>query len=544
MSANNPLSSGAKTDWGKCCLCQTDTKEELKSPPTRHQCSSDGYSMLAKNIPQFQAINLLPIKLEPSRLDDGGGIEDTLRRNSAKYHQTCRLMFNNSNLFSQLFKSCQARECDLSEFFRHENQSFPAALSDTGNLYPGKKSDLVGILEDIITLPDSQPECDVIIIDGAALVHSLSPKTSNTFEEYAVCDVVPKIQSYSSKYERTDIVFDVYKTSSLKAETRSKRGNGSRHRVTDKTELPPSWSSFLRDSDNKTELFEYLADKIVSMCPDKVVVVTKGDQALSNKPINFDGLYPCNHEEADSRIFTHAVHAAKQRTKSVLIKACDTDILVIAVGVFASLRDVGLQMLWIEFGHGQSTRWFPIHDLAMNLGQEKCSGMLFFHAFTGCDVVSAFRGKGKTTAWQTWAVCPEVSPVFSKLSQYPPTIEDADLGILEKFVVTMYDKHSNTTKVDEARLHLFARKQRPYDSIPPTSASLVQHVRRSAFQAACIWGQSTLCTMQSESPGNWGWQTKGEAWEVLWSTLPPIAQSCQQLTKCRCRGECRGPCKC
>lgn len=455
-----------------------------------------------------------------------------------------QVLKSDCNLFSQLFISCQARECDLSEFFRHENQSFPAALSDTGNLYPGKKSDLVGILENTIALLDSQPECDVIIIDGAALVHSLSPKTSKTFEEYAVRDVVPKIRSYSSKYERTDIVFDVYKTSSLKAETRSKRGKGRRRRVADKTKLPPIWSSFLRDSDNKTELFEYLADRIVSMCPDNVVVVTKGEKVLSNKSINFEGLQPCNHEEADSRIFTHVVHAAKQKTKSVLIKACDTDILVIAVGVFASLQNVGLEKLWLEFGQGQCIRWFPIHDLAVNLGQEKCSGMLFFHAFTGCDVVSAFRGRGKTTAWQTWAVCPEVGPVFSKLSQYPPTIEDVDLNILEKFVVTMYDKHSNTTKVDEARLHLFARNQRPYDSIPPTSASLVQHIRRSAFQAACIWGQSTECTMQPESPGNWGWQKKGEAWEVVWSTLPPIAQSCQQLTKCCCTGECQGRCKC
>ena len=85
-----------------------------------------------------------------------------------------QVLKNDCNLFSQFFISCQARECDLSEFFRHENQSFPAALSDTGNLYPGKKSDLVGILEDAIALPDSRPECDVIIIDGAALVHSLS----------------------------------------------------------------------------------------------------------------------------------------------------------------------------------------------------------------------------------------------------------------------------------------------------------------------------------------------------------------------------------
>lgn len=87
-----------KVKLTKCCLCQTDTKEGLKSPPTRYELSSDTYSMIAKNIPNFHAINLLPIRLDPSRLDDGGDIEDTLRKNSAKYHQTCRQMFNNCKL--------------------------------------------------------------------------------------------------------------------------------------------------------------------------------------------------------------------------------------------------------------------------------------------------------------------------------------------------------------------------------------------------------------------------------------------------------------
>ncbi|KAJ8386023.1 hypothetical protein AAFF_G00178440 [Aldrovandia affinis] len=40
----------------------------------------------------------MPIVLDPARLDDGGGIEETLRRNKAQYHQSCRLMFNNTKL--------------------------------------------------------------------------------------------------------------------------------------------------------------------------------------------------------------------------------------------------------------------------------------------------------------------------------------------------------------------------------------------------------------------------------------------------------------
>ena len=40
----------------------------------------------------------MPIGLDPVRLEDGDGIEETLRRNKAQYHQSCRLMFNNTKL--------------------------------------------------------------------------------------------------------------------------------------------------------------------------------------------------------------------------------------------------------------------------------------------------------------------------------------------------------------------------------------------------------------------------------------------------------------
>ena len=65
------------------------------------------------------------------------------------------------------------------------------------------------------------------------------------------------------------------------------------------------------------------------------------------------------------------------------------------------------------------------------LGPEKTNEMLFFHTFSGCDVVSVFNGKGKKTR----NVCsPETLNVFTKLSQQPSTIEDEDLRTLERFV--------------------------------------------------------------------------------------------------------------
>ena len=119
--------------------------------------------------------------------------------------------------------------------------------------------------------------------------------------------------------------------------------------------------------------------------------------------------------------------------------------------------------MWVAFGQGQSLRWINVHDLFHYVGQEKVKGMLFFHAFTGCDTVSAYRNKGKKNAWQTWDIklCPKATPVFSKLGVYPPIVEDGDLEILEKFVILMYDRSSTAANVDEARLDMFTRKQMP-----------------------------------------------------------------------------------
>ena len=99
MADANPILAKRQTDWTRCCLCQKDKKNEaLTSPPTHHVPEHDGYTMLATNIPLFNEISALPLILDPARLNEGGGIEATLRRNEAKYHMSCRLLFNNTKL--------------------------------------------------------------------------------------------------------------------------------------------------------------------------------------------------------------------------------------------------------------------------------------------------------------------------------------------------------------------------------------------------------------------------------------------------------------
>ena len=57
----------------------------------------------------------------------------------------------------------------------------------------------------------------------------------------------------------------------------------------------------------------------------------------------------------------------------------------------------------IAFGQGASARCILAHEVLPAIGPNKVSGIMFFHAFTGCDVVSGFRGNGKKSAWLKWS---------------------------------------------------------------------------------------------------------------------------------------------
>ena len=180
-------------------------------------------------------------------------------------------------LFSRLFISCQVRQCDLQDFFTHENQAAPASVSDNGKLHASQRSQLTEILQSRVTLPEREPEGDTIITDGSALINAIPPWSSKSFDDYAKENIVPKVESYAAKYKCMDIVFDVYKKVSLKSETRTKRGRGIRRKVTGTTKAPQNWRSFLRDYSNKTELFNFLAVKMCDADTTSTVIVTRGD---------------------------------------------------------------------------------------------------------------------------------------------------------------------------------------------------------------------------------------------------------------------------
>ena len=102
QDGSEPSSSGEtdnnSTNLKLCCLCQKSRKEKLLTPSnvTRTDQNGSGYKKLSQNLRKF---NRLGIKTEElDRLDDGRGLEETLKANEAAYHRSCYLKYNDDKV--------------------------------------------------------------------------------------------------------------------------------------------------------------------------------------------------------------------------------------------------------------------------------------------------------------------------------------------------------------------------------------------------------------------------------------------------------------
>ena len=81
--------------------------------------------------------------------------------------------------------------------------------------------------------------------------------------------------------DRVDVVFDVYKSDSLKSDTRARRGDGIRQHVSADGKVARNWQQFLRTDENKTELFSFLAEAVTKKRhSNKTIVATIKDSVL------------------------------------------------------------------------------------------------------------------------------------------------------------------------------------------------------------------------------------------------------------------------
>ena len=146
-----------------------------------------------------------------------------------------------------------------------------------------------------------------MILDGAFVAQMLSPRTLNTFQDYSNSVFLPYIFGQLQSVRRLDIVWDVYLADSLKAGTKGKRGQGQSRKVLALAPLPSTWKSFLKNDENKSDLFCFLSKKIErNPVSCKILVSTCCDSVVSSSTEDLNHMSGCTHEEADTRVFLHA----------------------------------------------------------------------------------------------------------------------------------------------------------------------------------------------------------------------------------------------
>ena len=264
---------------------------------------------------------------------------------------------NDIKIFAKLYISTQVRGGDMDELFSNETRKYPPALAKNGDMRPGKKADLLYCLKNIVVASGIMPEVSGEVLDGAMIVNIIKPTSENNFKSYADKLIVPFIKQELGKYKRVDVIFDTYKKDSLKSSTCMQRGKGIRRIVEAKSQPPKNWTTFLRNNDNKTELFRFLAEEIITSVSidDKTVMCTLNENVVSSRERDIILVSPSSHEEADTHIFLHVRDMALKGIKKVKIRTVDTDVLIIAIALFANL-EVG--ELWIDFGTGKHREHF------------------------------------------------------------------------------------------------------------------------------------------------------------------------------------------
>ena len=115
---------------------------------------------------------------------------------------------------------------------------------------------------------------------------------------------------------------------SIEESTSDKRGHSCRQRVTGSVKVLRGWQTFLKNADNKKELFTYLSSMLSTrQLPDRKELYITEDDCVKHMGEGTP-MGQCNHEEAHTRILVHLLYALQ--TKSIgLTHTGDIDIVVI-----------------------------------------------------------------------------------------------------------------------------------------------------------------------------------------------------------------------
>ena len=187
--------------------------------------------------------------------------------------------------------------------------------------------------------------------------------------------------------------------------------------------------------------------------------------------------------------------------------------------------------------------------VAEQLGESRCQALPFFHAFTGSDTTSSFKGIGKKKAYEALKAFKSADSTLAEMSfQAFQNLQEDDekFGIIQRLVVLMYSKTSILTKVIDLRVEMYFQRSQNIELIPPTSNALLMHTKRAIYQSS-VWSKCLQSQQNRPSPLEFGWKLADNPsmkYEPFWMTQKEASKECREFVKCSCKSEICTRCKC
>ena len=243
-----------------------------------------------------------------------------------------------------------------------------------------------------------------------------------------------------------------------------------------------------------------------------------------DEPSEFQG----NHEEADTLMAYHAYRMGGR----VIIRASDTDVLVILIALAAKMPETS--MIVMDFGSANNRRLINVTDISRELENKQnglSEALIGFHAVTGCDFTSALCEKGKSTPFS----------YLEKDRKHVVALRSLCCNVIDKPAVTTYicriHGFNTLSNINEARYQSFIKmtggkkigdrvKKMSCSSLPPCEKSLLQHLLRANYvsmvcrlaQKVCTHSISDGLMMVMDTMSHFGLR------ESLYQTLSPLTK--------------------
>ena len=255
--------------------------------------------------------------------------------------------------------------------------------------------------------------------------------------------------SLTREYDEVILVFDTYKSNSLKNATREKRRHGKdpiQYQIRDDTNIQHVTMRHLLSHDQtKADLTDYLAVKTLDYSKEssKLVIVSASGHTKSNSNLVFEDN---NLKETDTSMIFQAVCATVRNPNNaqLTIFSPDTDVLAIA-NYYLLLSSISISM---------ASGVLQIQPIWTALGVDRMKALPTFHAFTGADNTGRYSGMGKTTWFKIYLKAEsDIIQSFQMFSENNEVTKHV-ISTLASFVCAAYcPKSLHTKSIPPPRWH-------------------------------------------------------------------------------------------